>query len=127
MVGLRDGGCATRVAPATRTGTVTFTRYLVGMNGQTIRAAYSQWPRYNRVLTEVVGVLTPAQLAIRPSRDTWTIESLSEEITRPDFGPDWVHTRGAVIQRVYSHDMWHAGQVSQTLGINGLSGLDVWG
>ncbi|HLU82344.1 MAG TPA: DinB family protein [Trueperaceae bacterium] len=186
------------MAPATRTGTVTFTRYLVGMNGQTIRAAYSQWPRYNRVLTEVVGVLTPAQLAIRPSPerwplwatlghlacqrvfwlgdfagvpgtadtpftnaaydcpgdddldnglgpedlvnaltstfrmvdtclDTWTIESLSEEITRPDFGPDWVHTRGAVIQRVYSHDMWHAGQVSQTLGINGLSGLDVWG
>lgn len=168
------------------------------MPNHTIRLAYSMWPRYNRVLTEVVGAMTPEQLAIRPSidrwplwatvghlacqrvfwlgdfagvpgigdtpftnaafncpgdddldtvfgpadlvhaltstftmvdtcLDTWTIESLAEEIRRPDFGPDWVHTRGSVIQRVFTHDAYHAGQLSQTLGINGLPKVEIWG
>lgn len=167
------------------------------MSEQTIRAAYSVWPTYNRILTELVGSLTPDQLAIRPSPerwplwatighlacqrvfwlgdfagvpgtedtpfldaayhcpgdddletilsphdlvaallstfrmvetclDTWTVDSLKDEIRRPEFGPDWVHTRGAVIQRVFSHDMWHCGQVSQTLGINALPRLEIW-
>ena len=32
--------------------------------------------------------------------DRWTLSMLEEEIRRPDFGDDWVHTRGAVIARV---------------------------
>ena len=40
--------------------------------------------------------------------DRWTLEMLDEEIRRPDYGPDWVHLRGSVIQRVFSHDVWHA-------------------
>lgn len=58
--------------------------------------------------------------------DSWSVASLADEIRRPDFGPDWVHTRGAVIQRVFSHDVWHMGQVSQTLSKNGLQRLEVW-
>lgn len=58
--------------------------------------------------------------------DTWSIESLSETIRRDDFGEGWVHTRGWVVQRVFAHDVWHCGQLAQTLGIAGLPKPDVW-
>ena len=76
---------------------------------------------------DLVAALTTTFRLIDTCLDTWTVESLAEEIRRPDFGPDWVKTRGEVVQRVYSHDVWHAGQVAQTLGINGLPKVDIWG
>lgn len=39
--------------------------------------------------------------------DRWTLDMLDEEIRRQDFGDDWVHTRGSVIQRVCAHDVYH--------------------
>lgn len=80
-------------------------------------------------------VLGPAELAdalgstfgiVERCLDTWSFESLEEKIVRPDFGPDWVHTRGAIIQRVFAHDMYHAGQVVQTLGMAGLQKPNLW-
>lgn len=58
--------------------------------------------------------------------DTWTLDKLDEEIRREDFGPDWIHTRGAVIQRVFSHDVYHAAQLNEALGIAGLAQVDFW-
>jgi hypothetical protein len=59
--------------------------------------------------------------------DRWTIEMLAEMIRRDDFGPDWVHSRGSVIQRVFAHDIYHMSEVSQLLGLQGLPPLDLWG
>lgn len=39
----------------------------------TIRPAYSNWPRYNHRLSDVVAALTREQLAMRPSPDRWPI------------------------------------------------------
>jgi hypothetical protein len=47
--------------------------------------------------------------------DRWTLDMLEEEVRRPEFGPDWVHRRGSVIQRVFSHDVWHAAQLNEIL------------
>ena len=58
--------------------------------------------------------------------DHWTLDMLDQEIRRDDFGPDWVHTRGSVIQRVFSHDVWHAAEVNEVLGRNGLRQVDLW-
>jgi len=58
--------------------------------------------------------------------DRWTLEMLQEEIRRPDYGPDWVHLRGSVIQRVFSHDVWHCAELNETLGRAGLSLIDLW-
>ena len=58
--------------------------------------------------------------------DRWTLEMLDEEISRPDFGPDWVHLRGSVIQRVFSHDVWHCVELNETLGRAGLPLIDLW-
>jgi hypothetical protein len=37
-----------------------------------------------------------------------------------------VHTRGWVIQRVFSHDVWHTVEVNESLGNAGLPQIDLW-
>jgi hypothetical protein len=59
--------------------------------------------------------------------DEWTVDMLADELRRDDFGPGWVHTRGSVFQRVFSHDVYHCGELSQTLGIEGMQQVDLWG
>lgn len=75
---------------------------------------------------ELVEALVATFRIVEGCLHEWTPEYLEEVIRRPEFGPDWVMGRGAVIQRVYNHDVWHAGQVSQSLAANGLARLDVW-
>jgi uncharacterized damage-inducible protein DinB len=58
--------------------------------------------------------------------DRWTLDMLAEEIRREDFGDDWVHTRGAVIGRVFTHDVWHAAELNEAFGILGLPQFDLW-
>jgi hypothetical protein len=58
--------------------------------------------------------------------DRWTLDILDEEIRREDFGEDWVHTRGSVIQRVFSHDVHHSAELNETLGVAGLAQIDLW-
>ncbi|MDQ3690927.1 MAG: DinB family protein [Chloroflexota bacterium] len=168
------------------------------MSSTSIRPAYSNWPRYNQVLRDVVGGLTVEQLAMRPSSserwplwatighaacqrvfwlcdfagepgaettrftdaahdcpgdddlehvlsaadlvealdstfrivesclDRWTLDMLDEEIRRQDFGPDWVHTRGSVIQRVFAHDVYHSAELNEAFGLTGLPQIDLW-
>ena len=57
--------------------------------------------------------------------DRWTLDMLDEEIRRLEWGGSWVHTRGSVIQRVFSHDVWHSAEVNETLAELGLP-FDLW-
>ena len=54
---------------------------------------------------------------------------LAEEIRlQPDDGgPDRVHTRGWVLQRVFSHDVYHCAELNEALGALGLPQIDLWG
>jgi hypothetical protein len=168
-----------------------------GMNDLTIRPAYSVWPTYDQRLREIVGAMTKAQLASRPSPerwplwaivghlacqrvfwlcdfagepgakttrftnatydcpgdddveqvlsaeqlvealdstfrivdaclDRWTPEMLEEEIRRSGWDGSWVHTRGWVIQRVFSHDVYHCAELNEALGQAGLPQIDLW-
>ena len=36
------------------------------------------------------------------------------------------HTRGSILQRLLTHEAWHCGELSQTLGINRLPQIDLW-
>lgn len=76
--------------------------------------------------SDLVHALESTFRIVETCLDTWTYASLPEVISRPDFGPDWVKTRAEVVQRVYSHDVWHCGQLAQTLGIAGLTKVDIW-
>ena len=56
----------------------------------------------------------------------WTFEQLDDVLSQPDWGDDWVHTRGAVVDRVYTHDVWHAAEANEILTAQGLPGFDIW-
>ncbi len=51
----------------------------------------------------------------------WTAEDLDASVVRPTR----THHRGWVVWHVMEHDLHHGGEVSQILGSNGLSGLDL--
>ena len=58
--------------------------------------------------------------------DRWTLDMLDEEIRHLDWGEDWVHTRGSVIQRVYTHDVWHTAELNEVLGPAGAPLIELW-
>jgi hypothetical protein len=58
--------------------------------------------------------------------DRWTLPMLDEVIRRPDLGEDWVHTRGAVLQRCFAHDISHISELNDVLAGAGLAQVDLW-
>ncbi|MDQ1425570.1 MAG: hypothetical protein QOD72_3068 [Acidimicrobiaceae bacterium] len=55
-----------------------------------------------------------------------TKDGEDEEIRHPEWDDSWAHTRGAVIQRVFSHDVYHVAEQNETLGRAGLPQVDPW-
>ena len=51
---------------------------------------------------------------------------LSDQIRREYAGSVQVHSRGSIVQRLFTHDAYHCGELSQTLGIHGLPQIDLW-
>ncbi|HUG47606.1 MAG TPA: DinB family protein [Candidatus Limnocylindria bacterium] len=43
------------------------------MSSLTLRAAYSNWPRYNQALRDAVAQLTDEQLAVQPAPERWPL------------------------------------------------------
>jgi uncharacterized damage-inducible protein DinB len=74
----------------------------------------------------LAGALDSTFRIVERCLDTWTLEMLGEEIRRPEWDASWVHTRGSVIQRVFSHDVWHTAEVNEALGNAGLPQIDLW-
>ena len=59
--------------------------------------------------------------------DRWTLPMLEDVLRRPEWDASWVHTRGAVIQRVFAHDIYHTSELNETLGRAGMPQIDLWG
>ena len=57
--------------------------------------------------------------------DGWTVASLADEI-RPEGDEARVHTRGFVIERVLSHDVYHCAELNEILATAGLPQIDLW-
>jgi hypothetical protein len=49
---------------------------------------------------------------------------LADEIRRDGDGE--VHPPGEILQRMFSHEAYHCGELSQTLGIHGMPQIDLW-
>jgi hypothetical protein len=75
---------------------------------------------------ELVEALASTFRIVEATLGRWTLADLGQVIRREDFGPDWVHARGAVIARVYTHDVAHIAEVNEILGANGLPLVDLW-
>ncbi len=75
---------------------------------------------------ELVEALTSTFAIVDRVLDTWAFDELDQEISHPDWGPDWRHTRGFVVERVNSHDVWHAAEANEILTSQGLRIIDPW-
>jgi hypothetical protein len=75
---------------------------------------------------ELVDALDSTFRIVEDRLDSWTFESLDEEIRHPEWDPNWVRTRGSLIQRTFAHDVYHAAELNEWLGRAGLPEMALW-
>jgi hypothetical protein len=102
----------------------------------TVRSAFIKWPHNNcpgdddleHVLgpQELVAALDSTFRIVEDRLDTWTFESLDEEIRHPEWDPNWVRTRGSLLQRVFAHDVYLAAELNEWLGRADLPEMALW-
>jgi uncharacterized damage-inducible protein DinB len=83
-------------------------------------------PAHPRSADELVGALMSSWRIIQRCLETWTPEMLAEEARRPRGDAIQVHTRQSVLIRLMTHDAYHYGEISLTLGTHGLPTIEPW-
>jgi uncharacterized damage-inducible protein DinB len=79
-----------------------------------------------RSAAELVTALETTWAIIDRCLDRWTPAMLEDRIERRYGEQTQVHTRASIVQRIFSHEAYHCGELSQTLGIAGLPQIDLW-
>ena len=79
-----------------------------------------------RNAAELTGALESTWRVVADCLKRWTPDSLFEQFERQAGKKTQVHTRQSVLMRLLSHDAYHCGELSQTLGIHGLPQIDLW-
>ena len=79
-----------------------------------------------RDASELVNALETTWAIIDRCLDRWTPDMLSEPFTREYDGQQQIHTRQSVLMRMLTHEAYHCGELSQTLGIHKLRQIDLW-
>ncbi len=75
---------------------------------------------------ELVLALETTWRIVESCLDRWTPAMLDATFGARSPGGTRVHTRQSVLMRLISHDAYHCGELSQTLGIHGLPQIDLW-
>jgi len=73
---------------------------------------------------ELVEALESTWLVVQGCLDRWTVDMLGESFIPPHGSRP--HTRQSVLMRLLTHDAYHCGELSQTLGLNDLPQIDLW-
>jgi uncharacterized damage-inducible protein DinB len=76
--------------------------------------------------TELAVALASTFAIVESVLDTWTFDWLDDTLTRPEWGPEWRHSRGFVVERVHAHDVWHAAEANEILTAIGREPVDPW-
>lgn len=79
-----------------------------------------------RTAAELVEALETTWRIIDGVLDRWTLEMLAEPFECEVGGRTRVLSRRALLMRMITHDAYHCGELSQTLGILGLPQIDLW-
>jgi len=79
-----------------------------------------------RSAAELVTALDTTWAIIDRVLDQWTPEMLREEVERIFGEQRQLHSRASILQRMLTHDAYHCGELSQTLGIHHLPQIDLW-
>jgi uncharacterized damage-inducible protein DinB len=75
---------------------------------------------------ELVFALESTWRVVEGCLERWMPEMLQDEFRRERSGQVQVHTRQSVLMRMITHDGFHCGEISLTLGMNGLEEPDLW-
>ena len=75
---------------------------------------------------ELVEALDTTWAIIDGCLDRWTPAMLEETVERSYGDERQVHSRASIVQRLLTHEAYHCGELSQTLGIEGLPQIDLW-
>jgi len=75
---------------------------------------------------ELVHALESSWAIVDRCLSTWTVDSLEQEARRVREDEVQMHTRQSVLFRLVTHDAYHAGEISLTLGSAGLGEIDLW-
>jgi uncharacterized damage-inducible protein DinB len=80
-----------------------------------------------RGAAELVGALDSSWAIVDRCLDEWSPDDLDLPVERFYGEIRQVHSRSSIIQRLLTHEAYHCGELSQTLGIHGLPQIDLWG
>jgi uncharacterized damage-inducible protein DinB len=58
--------------------------------------------------------------------ERWSVDDLDKSAIRVRDGVTRRHSRASVLNRMCSHDAFHAGEISQLLGLHHLPPIDLW-
>lgn len=75
---------------------------------------------------ELVHALDTTWAIIDGVLDRWTPAMLGETVERVYGAERQVHSRASILQRLLTHEAYHCGELSQTLGIHSLPQIDLW-
>ena len=79
-----------------------------------------------RSAAELVVALGTTDAIVERCLDTWTADMLEVEFERGHGDFLQLHTRRSILLRLLSHDAFHSGEISQSLGVHGLPEIDLW-
>lgn len=79
-----------------------------------------------RTAAELVGALDTTWAIIDGVLDRWSPAMLEETVERFYGDQRQLHSRSSILQRLLTHEAYHCGELSQTLGIARLPQIDLW-
>ncbi|MET0773629.1 MAG: DinB family protein [Candidatus Limnocylindrales bacterium] len=83
-------------------------------------------PEHPRSADELAVALDSTFEIVRGVLERWTLDDLGRTAERRWGDTIQVHTRASVLNRISSHDAFHAGEISQLLGLHGIGSIDLW-
>jgi hypothetical protein len=79
-----------------------------------------------RSAEELVWALDSSWGVVQDCLARWTVDDLEVTATRMHATGPRRHRRASVLNRMCSHDAFHAGEISQLLGLHHLPPIDLW-
>ncbi|TMC62423.1 MAG: hypothetical protein E6J16_11435 [Chloroflexota bacterium] len=79
-----------------------------------------------RGANELVPALESTWAIVDDCLNRWTPAMLQDIFQRERDGQIQIHTRQSVLMRLLIHDAYHCAEIGQTLGMHGLSEVDIW-
>ena len=75
---------------------------------------------------ELVWALDSSWAIVRDCLERWPVDELDRTANRISAGVAQPNSRASILNRLCSHDAFHAGEISQLLGRNDLPAIDLW-